>query len=215
MARHKDETDGRQGLRLPESGLAEEILQLAAAAAVVPEPVADPHRERIFAFADRMAQRYPGAVEEEREEALPWVTFRLAGEIYALPVTHLEEIQRVAAITRVHGAPPTVRGIMNLRGGVLVVVDLCQRLGLKRAEVQPRSRVLVAAVRGRRLGLLVDEVLAVVGLLPSRIQEPPEEVRTERSELVAGVYHSGDRLFIVLHPERLLLLDSTPPRPAI
>ena len=93
---------------------------------------------------------------------------------------------------------------------MLVVVDLRQRLGMERAPTQEQSRILVAAVRGRRLGLLVDEVLQVVHLLPSRIQEPPAEVKTERSELVAGVYHLGERLLIVLHPERLLLLDRTP-----
>jgi purine-binding chemotaxis protein CheW len=218
MTRRKQEDAGDKAkLELPAAGLAAEILRELAGrrnpgqdGATPENSGADRRRERLFAFADRTAQRHPAAMPEAREESGQWVAFRLSGEIYALPVTHVEEIQRVAEITRVHGAPHPVRGIMNLRGGVLVVVDLRQRLGLQRADVQPESRVLVAAVRGRRLGLLVDEVLQVVHLLPSRIQEPPAEVRTERSGLVAGVYHLGEQLLVVLHPEQLLLLDSGP-----
>ncbi len=235
MSRRKDGTppDAPNRLRLPDSGLAEEILAALdqkvaeapaapAAAPTAPVAPAEPRghdmpvlsqpggiasgRDRVFAFADSLAgQQREQEAPRERPES--WVTFALASETYALPVAAVQEILRPGAITRVPHAPAPVRGITNLRGRVLAVVDLRVRLGLPPAEPDERSRILVVASRERTLGLLVDAARQVLKLLPSAVQPPPADIVTARSDFLRGVYHLADELVVLLDVERVLLVQ--------
>lgn len=194
---------------LPESGLAEDILAAFEGREVAGEgddpqpvvPLAGP--ERLYAFVDRLERRGT-EVEEKKEEPETWVTFELAGELYALPVSRVEEVLRVAGVTRVPHAPAPIRGITNLRGRVLAVVDLRMRLGLKAAELTPQSRIVVVTSRERSIGLLVDSARQVVKLLPSGMQPPPADVMTERSDFLRGVYHTEEALLVLLDVDRVL-----------
>ena len=164
-------------------------------------PVAGP--ERLYAFVDRLERRGQEA-EEKKEEPETWVTFELAEEIYALPVSRVQEVLRVTGVTRVPHAPAPIRGITNLRGRVLAVVDLRVRLGLKAAELTPQSRIVVVTSRERSIGLLVDAARQVVKLLPSGMQPPPADVMTERSDFIRGVYHKEEVLLVLLDVDRVL-----------
>lgn len=221
-------------LRLPSSGLAREILAAVdgqppggspegpaiperTASAEIPESESPPlGPTRIYSFADSLERRASAAaapaVPSERPES--WVTFELAGEIYALPVARIQEIQRARGITRVPHAPPPVRGIANLRGKVLVVVDLRLRLGLPPAVPDERSRILVVSSRQRSLGLLVDAAHQVLGLLPSRIEAPPADLMDERSAYLAGVVQLDDSLVIALDIDQLLLVPDEAATPS-
>jgi purine-binding chemotaxis protein CheW len=216
-------------ISLPSSGLAAEILahvdRAAAASAGSATSAASPAldgetaggdsgaaassftgRESIYAFVDSLDSRATREAQlEERPES--WVTFALSGEIYALPVSHVQEILRIATITRVPHAPVAVRGITNLRGRVLAVVDLRVRLGLAASEIGPESRILVADARGRSIGLLVDAARQVLKILPSAIQPPPADVLTERTDFLRGVHHLDRDLIILLDVERVLLIE--------
>ncbi|MFP3940566.1 MAG: chemotaxis protein CheW [Thermoanaerobaculia bacterium] len=196
-----DESGRRPPVRLPDAGLAEDVLRRVAA-----ESREGGDREAIYRFAERLPQ-------PEREEPAPqrletWVRFRLHGETYALPVSHVREIVRVESITRVPGGPREIRGVTNVRGRVIPVVDLRVRLELPRSEIAPEGRVLVAEARGRPIGLLVDAVRAVERLDLLAVEAPPEEVRTPRSDHVLGVLREGDELTLLLDVERVLLLDA-------
>jgi len=219
--------------RLPSSGLAREILAAvdgqrpggSPEGPENPEPTAlteSPEPPplgpaRIYSFADSLERRASSAaaapaVPPERPES--WVTFELAGELYALPVARIQEIQRARGITRVPHAPPPVRGIANLRGKVLVVVDLRLRLGLPPAVADERSRILVVSSRQRSLGLLVDAAHQVIGLLPSRIEPPPADLMDERSAYLAGVVQLDDSLVIALDIDQLLLVPDEAATPS-
>ena len=222
MSRRKDRPEEAGRVRLPDSGLADEILAAvdgaaAPAAAGDPPPAAlaggldlnlatPSGRDRVFAFADSLAGGHQ-VQEAPREQAESWVTFRLADETYALPVAVVQEILRPGAITRVPHAPDPVRGITNLRGRVLAVVDLRVRLGLPAAEADERNRILVVAARERTLGLLVDAARQVLKLLPSAVQPPPADILTDRSDFLRGVYHLADELVVLLDVERVLLVQ--------
>jgi purine-binding chemotaxis protein CheW len=213
-------------LRLPSSGLAHEILAAVdrqspagsparpeTASLETPPPPLGP--TRIYSFADSLERGHAAAapaVPPERPES--WVTFELAGELYALPVARIQEIQRARGITRVPHAPPPVRGIANLRGKVLVVVDLRLRLGLPPAVADERSRILVVSSRQRSLGLLVDAAHQVLGLLPSRIEPPPADLMDERSAYLAGVVQLDDGLVIALDIDQLLLVPDEAATPS-
>ncbi len=167
--------------------------------------------ERIYDFADSLADDAGKGQDDEAVAARleTWVTFRLAGELFALPVTAAQEILRVSTITRVPHAPHTVRGIINMRGRVVPVVDFRVRLGLPIADVSPKSRILIASTRNRLLGLLVDEVEQVVSLDANAVAPPPDDVMTTQSEYIVGVYHLDDRLLILLDVERVLLVPDS------
>jgi purine-binding chemotaxis protein CheW len=90
---------------------------------------------------------------------------------------------------------------------VLAVVDLRVRLGLPAAALSSTSRIVAVAARERRVGLLVDAEQQVVKLLPSAVEPPPADVMTPRSEYIAGVYHWGEALLVLLDAERVLRLD--------
>lgn len=161
-------------------------------------------RERVYAFADSLQQVEQPAADTVRAVWETWVTFALAGETYALPVEAIQEILRVGTITRVPDAPHPVRGILNLRGRVVPVVDLRVRLGLPRVEPGSRSRVLVANARGRLIGLLVDTVEQVVRLDRNTFEAPPADVLTAQSDYLRAVCQQGQALLILLDTERVL-----------
>ncbi len=100
-----------------------------AKASKAKQVVDDP--ERVYAFADDIGERSPEVAtdSEQIEELETWITFRLSKELFALPVAVIQEILRVGTITRVPHAPFPVRGIINVRGQVLPVIDLRLRLG--------------------------------------------------------------------------------------
>jgi purine-binding chemotaxis protein CheW len=210
------------GSRLPELGLAEDILSAWAqrGQAPAPEPavpespeLSEPPApqaadaelsgpERLYAFVDRLAQGEAAPARPEEPES--WVSFELAGEAYALPVACVEEIQRISAVTRVPYAPAPIRGVTNLRGRVLAVVDLRVRLGLPSADITPQSRLVVVEARRRSIGLLVDAARQIAKLLPSRIQPTPADVKTVQSDFLRGVYPRDEDLLILLDLERVL-----------
>lgn len=167
--------------------------------------------KRIYDFADSLTDDAKKNKDDKVVAARleTWVTFRLAGELFALPVTAAQEILRVSTITRVPHAPHTVRGIINMRGRVVPVVDFRVRLGLPIADVSPRSRILIASTRNRLLGLLVDEVEQVVSLDANAVAPPPDDVMTNQSEYIVGVYHLDDHLLILLDVERVLLVPDS------
>lgn len=189
-------------LELPASGLAEDLLGGAS-----PAPGAPDAPDRLYAFADDVEREQQGtrspAVEQRIET---WVTFTLGGESFGLPVTHVQEILRVGTITRVPHAPAPVRGVTNLRGRVLPVVDLRIRLGLAPVPVEAASRVLVVLSRGRQLGLLVDSVQQVARLDRNKVQPPPPDVMTASSDYFLGVCTLAGSLVILLDVDRVLLI---------
>jgi purine-binding chemotaxis protein CheW len=167
----------------------------------------------ILAFADQLGTAaLAPAIPEERE--LHLVVFRLGKEEYAVPIAWVREVVRVSDITRVPHAPAHIRGVMNLRGRILPVVEIRTRLGLEPGELTPASRVVVADVERRVVGLLVDAVGQVTRVKESAISAPPDEVRAAGADAVTGVARVGRRLLILLDLSRTLRadgVDSLPP----
>lgn len=169
----------------------------------------DTDPERVFAFADSLAAGH----EEEPTKRIrreTWVTLTLAGETFALPVSPVREILRISSITRVPHAPYPIRGVTNLRGRVIPVLDLRIRLELPEGELTRTSRIIVVSSRGRLLGLLVDAVHQVVHLDVDLIQPPPEDVMTVQSDYISGVYHVENGLILLLNVDRALVIRDAP-----
>jgi len=187
---------GRRGRRDAGQGAAE-----GAAPARRPDRPPD---DRVLLFADSLQEDRPEA-DEVRHEWETWVTCRVDRELFGLPVTQVQEILRVSALTRVPHAPFPVRGVTNLRGYVLPVVDLRLRLGLPAVDPGPQARVMVVQTRGRLIGLLVDAVEQVMLVDRLAVEPPPEDVMTEQSYYLIGVYHgAGGGLLILLDADKVM-----------
>jgi purine-binding chemotaxis protein CheW len=160
--------------------------------------------DRILAFADRMRATEAPAPAAAIERELHLVTFDLGAESYAVPIAMVREIVRLGDLTRVPNAPPHIRGVMNLRGRVLPVVELRTRLGLPALDPTPAARIVVAEVRGRLLGYLVDRVAQVTRIGESSVTIPPDEVVNGSGEAITGIARKGERLLLLLELERVL-----------
>lgn len=157
--------------------------------------------ERVLLFADSLAQRVEAEAEHRWES---WLAVRLDGERLALPVRQVQEVVRPGTITRVPHAPFPVCGVTNLRGTVLAVVDLRLRLGLSSRPVDAASRIVVVLSRGRRIGLLVEAAEQVVAIDALAIEPAPDDVLTDRSYYLVGVYRRPEDLLILLDVDRVL-----------
>jgi purine-binding chemotaxis protein CheW len=138
--------------------------------------------------------------------SLHLVTFALGREEYGIPVGQVREVIRVAEITRVPQALGHVRGVTNLRGRILPVIEIRSRLGLEPAVVSPRSRIVVVEVHDRVLGILVDAVLQVAKVPAETVTPPPEEVLSPQTDHISGVARWGSRLIILLDLAKALPL---------
>src|SRR5690606_11302934 len=184
--------------KLPPFGFAEDILAKV--------PKADPSDpEQIVRFVEAVAP--PDKQEAEKPVVtLQFVTFSLDDELYALPIERIREVIRVQAITRVPQAPAHVRGVHNLRGAILPVLEVRTRLGLSPATLSPSSRIVVAESRSKRIGLLVDGVHQVIRIPESSLPPPPAEVKSRLSQHVVGMVPAHERLALLLSLDKLLFL---------
>jgi purine-binding chemotaxis protein CheW len=162
-------------------------------------------RAPLLSFADAMEARAVAETAPAPGPELHLLTFVLEREEFGIPVTQVREVIRVSEITRVPQAPAHVRGVANLRGRILAVVELRSRLGLPPAELTPRSRVVVVEVRARVLGLLVDAVRQVTKVPESSVVPAPEEVISADVDYLRGVARWQSRLIILLDLEKALL----------
>lgn len=128
------------------------------------------------------------------------VVFSLHGEHYALPITAVQEIIRYTPPGATAAASGLIRGLINLRGKTLPVVDLSPRLG-GQLEVGAATRILVVELANGALGLIVDAVNGIERIAPEQIEPLPAAARRELGEQIAAV---GDRLIVLIDPERAL-----------
>jgi purine-binding chemotaxis protein CheW len=133
------------------------------------------------------------------------VCFRIGRETYGIDIFVVREIVKAQEITSVPGASDYVLGIINLRGKIISVVDLAQRLGLGKSKIDRASRILVVDLDGFTVGFLVDAATEVLKLAPESIEAAPEELKgSVHDDYLEGVGKLKDRLVIVLNPGSLL-----------
>jgi purine-binding chemotaxis protein CheW len=141
------------------------------------------------------------------DEQGQYLTFRVAGEDYGVGILRAREILEYRPMTRVPGAPVCVRGVMNLRGSVLPVVDLAVKFGQPESPVTKRTCVVVVEgtdAEKMPMGLLADSVSQVVQLAPEAIRPAPQFGTRARREYLDGVGCVGEKFVMLLDLDRLL-----------
>lgn len=144
----------------------------------------------------------------ETIEQTQFLTFLLAEESYAVTILRVREIIEHDTVTRVPNTPPSIRGVINLRGAVVPVVDLAVRFGLRDSRVTKRTCVIIVEVEvgGDRLvmGLMADAVSQVIDLLPADIEPPPAFGTRVRVDFLKGLGKIGKKFVLILDIDRVL-----------
>ena len=134
------------------------------------------------------------------------VNFRLRNEEFGVDIVSVREITRVTNITRIPEAPSFIRGITSLRGQIIAVIDLTKQFGLPPREKLPESaRIVVTEVNDQTVGMLVDEVPAVLKIPKDDIKPTPELIQTKvKKDYIKGVGKLEDKLIVLLDLEKVL-----------
>ncbi|MGC3997546.1 MAG: chemotaxis protein CheW [Anaeromyxobacter sp.] len=138
----------------------------------------------------------------------PYLTFVLAQEHYAIDIAKVREVLEFTQARRIPRAPPSVRGVINLRGQVVPVIDLRLQLGLDPAEPTLDTSVIITEVvldgATLVLGAIADAVQEVIELDAAAIAPPPRMGARADTRFIRGLYHHEDRLLMLLDLERAL-----------
>ena len=134
------------------------------------------------------------------------VTFRLGDEEYGVDILKVHEIDRMMDITEVPNAPPSIEGVINLRGKVIPVINLRKKFNLPDREADGRTKIVVVDI-GTSAGMIVDSVSEVLRISSDIVEPPPPMTAGVSSEYIRGVGKLKDRLLILLDIEKLLGAD--------
>jgi len=134
---------------------------------------------------------------------LQFVGFRLDAEDYAIAITKIQEIILMKPITRIPQMPSFIEGLINLRGSVIPIVNLRERFGLPRRDLDDETRTIVVNVQDKTVGCIVDAVTQVMRINRDAIQPPPLSVQSVSQQYIAGLAKLDDRLLIVLDIDTL------------
>ncbi len=148
-----------------------------------------------------------------------YLTFRLGGEVFALGILDITEIIEYRSLTEVPMMPPFIRGVLNLRGRVVPVVDLAARFGRPATEVARRTGIIIVETTagssgpdddeqtGQDFGIVVDAVNEVMHFGPDDIEPPPAFGAGIRSDFISGMAKRDGEFIIVLDVSQVLSID--------
>lgn len=138
-------------------------------------------------------------------EELKVIVFSLGDEEYGVEVDQVQTIERMVPLTRVPKTPPFIKGVMNLRGNVVPVIDMRERFSLPEAEYTENTRIIIVSVKDMQVGLTVDSASDVIDVNENEIEDPPEVVGGIKAKYLRGVAKIEDnRLLVLLNLEEVL-----------
>jgi purine-binding chemotaxis protein CheW len=134
-----------------------------------------------------------------------FLTFRLGTEEYGIDILRVQEIRSYEQPTRIANAPHFLKGVVNLRGVIVPIVDLRLKLGCDSAEYNGFTVVIVLNVKGRVVGAVVDSVSDVMELSADSIKPAPEvSATTVDTTYITGIANVGERMLILMDIESLM-----------
>ena len=133
-----------------------------------------------------------------------YATFHVAGIFLGIEVAKVQEVMRHQEMTDIPLAPTAIKGLINLRGQIVIAVDTRRSLGLASAADPSQTRNIIIRSNDGGVSLLVDEIGDVMDVPLEAFAPVPENMPVERRELIEGVYNLSDRLLLVLDTKKLL-----------
>lgn len=144
-------------------------------------------------------------------EKAQYLTFALGEEVFAIEVTQVREVLDYCQITRVPKAPDFMRGVINVRGSVVPVIDLRLKFGLQRSEPTVNTRIIVIEImlEGDKtvLGAIADAVHEVMEIQPDQIEGTPSIGTRWKSDFIKGIGKHGNQFIIILDIDKIFTTD--------
>lgn len=138
------------------------------------------------------------AHEEEKEDNTSFITFSLESETYAVPIQAIEEIIGHQDISLLPNVPTFIKGVINLRGELVPVLDLRLKFGLAPREYTPLTVFLIVRIDTRVMGMVVDNVADVLVIDPARVQKTPAFSASIPTDFIEGVYKDPQEQMVIL-----------------
>lgn len=152
-------------------------------------------------------------MDEMGEESRQYLTFRLARETFAVDVAKVREILDFVSITKVPQTPDFMRGVINLRGSVVPVVDMKLKFGMEPTEKTVNTCIIVLEViienETTIVGALADSVQEVVELDPSQIEPPPRIGMKLNIDFIEGMGKLNNEFVIILDADKIFSIDES------
>lgn len=140
----------------------------------------------------------------ESNDLIQLVSFKLWNEEFGIDIWRVQEINMMMQLTKIPNSNQFIEGVVNLRGKIVPVVNLRERLGLSKKEDDNRTKIIVSDVNNKLIGYIVDEVNEVLRISKSIIEPTPEIITGVNSDLIQGVAKLEGRLLILLNLDKLL-----------
>lgn len=132
------------------------------------------------------------------------LVFTLGEEEYGIDILKVQEIRGYDAVTRIAGAPPFIKGVINLRGHIVPIVDLRLKFDLGEVEYGPFTVVIILNILDRTIGIVVDGVSDVIQLTPEQMRPAPDLGAAVDTTYILGLGAWEDRMIIVVDIEHLM-----------
>ena len=142
--------------------------------------------------------------DDEDTQKDKYLTFHLAGEDYGIDIAFVTEIIGIQKVTEVPDMPIFIKGVINLRGKVIPVMDVRLRFQMEEREYDERTCIIVVDLNGTAVGLVVDEVREVADIPENQVEPPPQTGKGQSSRYLKGMGKMDDEVKILLNAEKLL-----------
>ncbi|MGB4066445.1 MAG: chemotaxis protein CheW [Nitrospira sp.] len=139
-----------------------------------------------------------------------FLTFNLGEELYGVDILRVQEIKGYTAVTKIPNTPPHIKGVLNLRGTIVPIVELRTKFGMPTIDYTAFTVIIVVVVRDKVMGLVVDAVSDVLNIDKKDIQSPPQFGVKVDVSFLNGIGKAGDKLVALLDIDRMLSEGETP-----
>lgn len=138
-----------------------------------------------------------------------YMTFTLKNEIYGIPIGTVKEINAMMTITEVPNTPKYIKGVINLRGKIISIMDLRLRLGMQEIDYSERTCIIVVEVPNnekgkKKIGIVVDHVAEVIEIKNSELEDFEEDLADDLNAFINGIAKVKDKIIIILDIEKIV-----------
>lgn len=156
-----------------------------------------------------MSEAHEATHEQElTTDGSQFLTFTLKGEEFGIQILRVQEIKGISRITPIPNVPAYIRGVMNLRGTVVPIVDLRAKFAMPEAEYNQFTVIIVVTIGEKVMGLVVDAVSDVLNVSEDNIEAAPDLGAEADTKFMDGIAKSGDRLITLLNMDELVDLEA-------
>ncbi len=141
---------------------------------------------------------------ESHEDAREYLAFTLGREEYGIDILRVQEIRGYEPVTRIANAPAFIKGVVNLRGTIIPVVDMRIKLNLGEASYDQFTVVIILNIAGRVVGMVVDSVSDVTTMKPEQMRPAPEVGSAFDADYLVGLGDLGERMLILVDIDKLM-----------